>query len=289
MSGIKECKGNLLIKAKTPVEGFAKVVNRGELGLKHMDFGLLRLFPRDRDNRSRGASGEWSGETGDCEQALDIYSGIVSMEIASGQTYGPLGGRKSVFDGRLTVVYLPPGTSYKIRVLEGPVEIAVFSATAPSFAGEPMVIGPEDVIITTPGKDNWRRDVHTALGNNVNIAKLIFGETTNPPGNWSSAPPHKHDAFNLPNEVPLEEVYYFQVDPPQGFGVIRVYTGPNDPGPMDEIYVVEQGDTVVIPRGYHPVGAAPGYTLNYTWAMAGEIRKPGASFDDPRHAWLKNT
>jgi len=58
---------------------------------------------------------------------------------------------------------------------------------------------------------------------------------------------------------------------------------------MDEVYIVEQGDTVVIPRGYHPVGAAPGYSLNYTWAMAGEIRKPGASFDDPRHAWLKNT
>jgi len=278
MSGIKECKGNLLIKAKTPVEGYARVVKRGEMGLKHLDFGLLRL-----------SSGDWSGKTGKCEQALDIHSGVVSMEFASGQTIGPLGGRKNVFAGRMTVVYLPPGSSYKITVLEGPSEIGIFSATATGFVGEPMVIGPEDVVITTPGKDNWQRDVHTALGNNVNVAKLIFGETTNPPGNWSSAPPHKHDAFNLPNEVPLEEIYYFQVDPPQGFGVIRVYTGPNDPGPMDEIYVVEQGDTVVIPRGYHPVGAAPGYALNYTWAMAGEIRKPGASFDDPRHAWLKNT
>lgn len=278
MSGIKECSNCLLIKAKTPVEGFTKIVSRGELGLKHMDFGMLRL-----------SSGEWSGETGDTEQALDIYLGVVSVAVASGQTFGPLGVRNGVFDGKLTVIYLPPSASYKITVLEGPVEIAIFSATAPRFVGEPMVIGPEDVIITTPGKDNWRRDVHTALGNNVNIAKLIFGETTNPPGNWSSAPPHKHDAFNLPNEVPLEEIYYFQVDPPQGFGVIRVYTGPNDPGPMDQIYVVEQGDTVVIPRGYHPVGAAPGYALNYTWAMAGEIRKPGASFDDPRHSWLKQS
>jgi 5-deoxy-glucuronate isomerase len=276
MSRAEECKTNLLLKAKALSEGYTKIVGRGEKGLKHLEFGLLRL-----------SSGEWTGETGQCEVVLDIYSGVVALETAK-LSRPRLGRRRNVFDGLPTVAYLTPGLSYRVEVVQGPVEIAVFTATAPDFRGEPTIIGPDDVIKTSPGKDNWRRDVHTALGNNVSAAKIIFGETVNPPGNWSSAPPHKHDAFDPPNEVPLEEIYYFQVNPPQGFGMIRVYTQPNDPGPMDEAYVVENGDTVVIPRGYHPVVAAPGYTLHYTWAMAGDIRKPGALSDDPRHAWLKN-
>ena len=278
MSEVEECQSSLLLKAKALPEGYTKIVGRGEKGLKHLEFGLLRL-----------PTGEWGGETGDCEQALDIYSGVIGLDAGEDFTCPRLGGRKDVFDGLPTVVYLPPGTSYQIKVLEGPVEISLWSAPAPNFEGTPAVVRPDDLVKTSPGKDNWRRDVHTALGNNIPAAKLIFGETINPPGNWSSAPPHKHDALNPPNEVPLEEIYYFQVNPGQGFGIIRVYTQPSDPAPMDEIYVVENGDTVVIPRGYHPVAAAPGYTVNYTWAMAGEIRQPGASSDDPLHAWLKNT
>ena len=281
MSQVQDSKQNLLVKAKPPIEGYSKIVGRGEKGLKHLEFGLLRL-----------SSGEWSAETGECEVALDIFSGGVSIEAASpsGKLAGQnLGGRKSVFDGPPTVIYLPAGTSYRIKVARGPAEISVWSAVAPDFKGAPVVIGPDEVIKTSPGKDNWLRNVHTAIGANMEAGKLIFGETTNPPGNWSSAPPHKHDAFNPPNEVPLEEIYYFQVNPAQGFGIIRVYTDPSDPEQMDTAYVVENGDTVVIPKGYHPVAAAPGYSVHYTWAMAGEVRKPGALSDDPRHAWLKNT
>jgi 5-deoxy-glucuronate isomerase len=85
----------------------------------------------------------------------------------------------------------------------------------------------------------------------------------------------------------MEEVYYFQVEPKQGFGFMRVYSDPADPDPFDRAYAVEHGDTVLIPRGYHPVVACPGYTLNYTWVLAGEGRTYGAWSDDPRHAWIK--
>jgi 5-deoxy-glucuronate isomerase len=219
---------------------------------------------------------------------LDIYSGVVSLETEAA-SFDRLGGRKNVFEGAATVIYLPPGTEYRLKVVEGPADIALFSATASSSEAGVTVIRPQDNVVTHPGKDNWQRHVYTAIGNNLPATKTIFGETVNPPGNWSSYPPHKHDAFVPPNEVPLEEIYYFQLDPSQGFGTIRVYTGPNDPGPMDQVYVVENGDTVVIPRGYHPVAAAPGYTLHYTWAMAGDIRKPGALSDDLRHAWVKGS
>ena len=274
MSGIRECKDNLLIKAKARPEGYSEVVGRGEMGLRHLEFGLLRLI-----------SGEWSGKTGKCEQALDIYSGAISLET-SRESFPRLGDRDTPFAGSPTVVYLPPKTQYTVKVLEGPVEIGVFSATAPKFEGDVKVVGPDDAVTMTVGRDNWRRESHTALGTNADVAKLILAEVMVPPGNWASAPVHKHDAFNPPAEVPLEEICYFHVDPRQGFGVMRIYTGPNDPGPMDEIYVVENGDTVVVPRGYHLIGAAPGYAISYTSVLAGDVRIPGAFSFEPRHAWI---
>ena len=153
----------------------------------------------------------------------------------------------------------------------------------------PVVIQPADVALNLVGKDNWFRHVYSSIGENVAAAKLLVGETINPPGNWSSSPPHKHDAFSPPSEVPMEEIYYFQVQPKQGFGFMRLYTSPDAKDPFDETMLIQDGDTVLIPRGYHTVVAAPGYRVNYVWALAGEARKYGAWADDPNHAWLRNT
>jgi len=122
---------------------------------------------------------------------------------------------------------------------------------------------------------------------NVKAQRLLVGETLNPPGNWSSYPPHKHDR-KAPSEAPLEEVYFFKIKPPHGFGLQRIYTSPEDENPFDEVFLLENDDTVVIPRGYHPVVAAPGYQLYYLWVLAGEERKYGAWSDDPNHRWLRN-
>ena len=131
--------------------------------------------------------------------------------------------------------------------------------------------------------------MYTHIANNIDAARLIAGETVNQPGGWSSCPPHKHDRFAPPSEVPMEEIHYSQVEPRQGFGFMRVYTAPGDPHGFDHAYAVEDGDTVLIPRGYHPVVACPGYSLNYTWVLAGEGRTYGAWSDDPKHAWIKQT
>src|SRR5579885_2929818 len=154
-------------------------------------------------------------------------------------------------------------------------------------ADVPAHIPPTGAMKNSVGKDNWSRTVYTHIGNNLAAAHLICGETINRPGGWSSCPPHKHDRFAPPSEVPMEEAYYFLVEPRQGFGFMRVYTDPADPDPFDHAYAVENGDTVLIPRGYHPVVACPGYTLNYTWVLAGEGRTYGAWSDDPKHAWIK--
>ena len=79
-------------------------------------------------------------------------------------------------------------------------------------------------------------------------------------------------------ETALEETYYHRLNPPQGFAFQRVYT---DDRSIDETISVEDGDVVMVPRGYHPVGAPHGYDLYYLNVMAGP-RRTGSSATIPR-------
>jgi len=147
------------------------------------------------------------------------------------------------------------------------------------------VIGPDQVKVRHVGRGNWRRTIYDIVDAAFPAQSMILGETFNPPGFWSSAPPHKHEVDDLPHESAHEEVYLFRLDPPRGFGMQRVYT---DDRSLDVAYAVEDGDAVAIPRGYHPVVAGPGYRLYYLWVLAGHQRVL-APRDDPVHAWLKES
>jgi 5-deoxy-glucuronate isomerase len=107
-------------------------------------------------------------------------------------------------------------------------------------------------------------------------------EVVTPGGNWSSYPPHKHDRDDPPEESLLEETYYHRLRPAQGFAFQRVYS---DDGSLDETMAVADGDVVLVPRGYHPVGAAHGYDLYYLNVMAGP-RRVWRFRNDPAHAWI---
>lgn len=271
----------LLIKAPKTNKGYTPVIPRGSYGLRFLEFGIVELtkdFP------------EWDATTGETEATLDVYSGRCRIEVRAGHgksyRFDSVGAREHALAGMPDMVYLPPRSKYNISRLSDYVKVGVFAAPSRATA-EPALVKREEAKKIAVGKENWTREVITSIGPNVPAEKLIVGETVNPPGNWSSSPAHKHDSRRHPNEVPMEEVYYFQIDPPQGFALMRVYTAPDDPQPLNEVYVVENGDTVAIPRGYHPVAAAPGYKVHYTWALAGEERRYGAWTDDPRHAWIK--
>jgi 5-deoxy-glucuronate isomerase len=231
---------------------------------------------------------EWSLETGEREAVLDIFGGHCTVNISApsgSATFPEVGGRQNVFAGRPTMVYMPRDARVSIFA-ESPTFEGVLITAPARVAHPPSLIYPEEAQVRAVGKDNWRRTVVTSVGDNVRADRLIVGETLNPPGNWSSAPPHKHDR-NEGDEVYMEEVYLYKTNPPQGFGLQRVYTAPGDPEPFDVTYAVRDGDVVVLPRGYHPVVAAPGYQLFYLWALAGEERRYGAWTDDPEHAWIK--
>ena len=185
--------------------------------------------------------------------------------------------RSSVFTERATALYLPPGAELHVNA-DTPLEAVLFSTPAPA-GGEPALITPDRVQVNARGKDIYTREVHNIFVDDPYARRLMVGETINPPGHWSSYPPHKHDGRD--GEPVLEEVYYYRVDPPQGFGQQMLYT--ND----DECvtHSVRDGDTVLLPYGYHPVAAPPGYRVYYLWGMAGEQRKL-ALHEDPAHTWI---
>lgn len=193
-----------------------------------------------------------------------------------------IGERKSVFDGKATGFYLPAGTEF---ALESNLGASVALCRAPSqLNSKPFLVPPGRVRTKNVGRHNWRRKVHSIIDGRHNCSHLLVGETFTPPGNWSSYPPHKHDIDDPPREVNMEEVYHFRLAPEKGFGIQRLY---DDERTLDEIYVVNDGDTVLIPNGYHPVAAAPGYRMYYLWILAGASREL-APRDDPDMTWLKN-
>ena len=132
------------------------------------------------------------------------------------------------------------------------------------------------------GSGNAERRVHPILMSEGQAERLLVVEVLTPNGHWSSYPPHKHDQDDLPDESYLEETYYHKIQPPQGFAVQRVYTEDRS---LDETMTVVDGDTVLVPRGYHAVSAPPGYDLYYLNVMAGPVREWKFK-NDPDHEWL---
>ena len=191
--------------------------------------------------------------------------------------------RTSVFEQRATAAYLPPGSSM-IVVANSDAEI-VFTTTLgydlEDTGEEPSVMHPDGVVVHPRGQPGWQRDVHDVIDDAVPARHLLVGETFNEPGQWSSFPPHKHDGAD--GEPVLEEVYYYRFDRPDGFGFQGLYEAEG----VAEAVFLKHGSIVGIPRGYHPVCAAPGYRLYYLWVLVGEHRQL-AMHEDPAHRWLNS-
>jgi 5-deoxy-glucuronate isomerase len=165
-------------------------------------------------------------------------------------------------------------------VLDGGAEVGLCSAPASSGA-QARVLPGDRVVPETRGHGNHERTILPILMGDEEADSLLVCEVRTPAGHWSSYPPHKHDRDAMPEESFLEETYYHRISPPQGFALQRVYT---DDGSLDETLVVRDGDTVLVPRGYHTVSAPPGYDLYYLNVMAGPVRA-WAVANDPQHEW----
>jgi 5-deoxy-glucuronate isomerase len=180
-----------------------------------------------------------------------------------------------------TALYLPIQTEFTL-LAEADCEVALcFSRAEEKFSAQ--LVTPDEVEVEIRGGANATRQINHILKPEFAAQRLLLVEVYTPSGNWSSYPPHKHDVHSPPEEVDLEELYYYKVDAPEGYAIQRVYTAD---GRIDETLTVRDGELVLIPEGYHPVVAAHGYNVYYLNALAGSARSMAAS-DDPAYAWVR--
>ncbi|MCD9022808.1 5-deoxy-glucuronate isomerase [Cohnella silvisoli] len=218
--------------------------------------------------------------TGTQEVCLVLLSGRADVRTSRNE-WTNIGKRMSVFEKTPPYsVYVPNGDRFEVQALTD-LELAVCSAPG-NGSHEARLISPEQVGVETRGQGNVERQIHNILPEGEPADSLLVVEVFTPEGHWSSYPPHKHDRDALPDESLLEETYYFRVQPEQGFAIQRVYT---DDRSLDETLAVRNGEAVLVPRGYHPVSAPPGYEVYYLNVMAGPKRL-WKFHNDPDHAWL---
>jgi len=240
--------------------------------LQRRDEGGARELTTRRLHLVSGGSA--SLRLSDEETILVVQEGSGTL-TAGGRSWSV--SRRDVFSERATALYVPPDIELTARA-DDRLEAVLFSART-DRGGEPALATPDQVSVATRGREHYTREVHNIFVTDPYARKLMVGETFNPPGNWSSYPPHKHDGRD--GEPVLEEVYYYRVQPAHGFGQQMLYTKDGE----CVTHTVRDGDAVLLPYGYHPVSAPPGYQLYYLWGLAGVERKI-ALHEDPAHKWI---
>jgi 5-deoxy-glucuronate isomerase len=263
---------NLLVHSR-PGLGIATEVTPESAGWGHVGFRLVRLAPGE----------SYEGCEQGREACLVLVSGGGAIRVGDVLDLNPIGGRDSPFvDAAPGAVYVPAGMPYRVHA-DTAVELAV--CTAPGTSNlPPRLIAPEAMPCETRGSGANTRYVRNILPETAPADGLLVVEVITPGGNWSSYPPHKHDCDQPGVETQLEETYYHRLARQQGFAFQRVYTSD---GALDEAMTVGDGDVVMVPRGYHPVGAAHGYDLYYLNVMAGPKRQ-WLFTNDPDHDWIVN-
>lgn len=259
---------SLLVHPHPPAgDGTVLDITPESAGWKYVGFRVVRLAAGASYNRVEDGR----------EACVVVLTGTVSI-MAGGESFENIGGRQTVFDGAATSVYVPAGHRYRIEAVSD-AEIAI--CTAPG-TGEGAVRLIRSDAVEVRGQGTNKRHVRNILSDADAAESLLVVEVITPGGHWSSYPPHKHDRDAYPEETFLEETYYHRLSPSQGFAFQRVYTDERD---IDETMAVEDGDVVMVPRGYHPVGAPHGYDLYYLNVMAGP-RRNWVFRNDPAHEWI---
>ncbi len=247
-------------------------------GWEHLSFAAYRLSKRD----------QWERATGDDEVLVVLLGGTCTVRCGQ-LVWTGVGKRPDVFSGMPYAMFFPRGTEFSI-VAESPVLDFACGWARALRDHEPQLVTPDSVGVEIRGGGNATRQINAMFPAGRAGDRLIAVEVYTPSGNWSSYPPHKHDTQRVaPDgtllEADLEEVYFYKISPPDGFALQRIYTGD---GQRDEALAVGNDDLVLVPSGYHPVAAAPGYTVYYLNFLAGSAHSL-ASADDPAHAWVKST
>ena len=262
-------KSNLRIRPKAKT-GLVHEITPASAGWRYVGFALHKLE----------AGMVTGGHSGPQELCLVLVSGKARIAV-DGEDFGEIGERMTPFEGAPWAVYVPGGSEWAVDATTA-VELAV--CAAPGGGGyKAKVIPPGTHPRISRGKGANVRHVYNIMPEDDGSAhSLLVVEVITPQGNTSSYPPHKHDQDNLPHESQLEETYFHRLNPPQGFAMQRVYT---DDRSLDETMLIEDGDVVLVPRGYHPVAAVAGYDCYYLNVMAGP-KRVWKFHNAEEHEWL---
>lgn len=221
----------------------------------------------------------WVANTGDREVAIVPLAGAFSV-IVGAETFTL--SRSNVFTEMAPVLYLPPGTAIEI-VASIRAEFAV--GGAPAEGKYPVrLIDPHEMKAEVRGGGGALRQVNHILAHPLPAERLILYEVYVPRGGWSGWPPHCHDGYE--DSPYLEETYYFRFDPPDGWGIHRNYRVDSD---FDEVFSVQDRDVVMVTKGYHSSGAAPGshmYFLNYLAGTPQNDERAIPPFFQPEYRWI---
>ncbi|PPA69192.1 5-deoxy-glucuronate isomerase [Jeotgalibacillus proteolyticus] len=246
-------------------------LGKSTTGLDYVQFKVIEM--------DEGAQYEEALEN--TELCAVVLTGKVDVTV-DGEDYKDLGTRDSVFEKIPTdSIYVPSTKTFKVKS-NTRVKLALCYSNSTKVL-DTKVIRAKDNDIEHRGQYANQRLVHNILPDYMDVPEnLLVVEVYTDSGNFSSYPPHKHDQDNLPEESFLEETYYHEIDPKQGFVFQRVYTDERD---IDETMAVEHQDCVSVPKGYHPVGVPDGYNLYYLNVMAGPKRKWKFN-NDKDHEWI---
>lgn len=184
--------------------------------------------------------------------------------------------RSSVFTQMPSVLYAPPGVPLRVTAGAGGGSAAPGAAgthfrfaigSAPAEGLYPLrLFEPSEMKRELRGGGTAYRQVNHVLAMPLPAERLICYEVYVPRGTWAGWAPHCHDGRE--GSPYLEEVYWFQMQPAEGFTFHRNWR--DDEG-FDELFVVRQDDTVLVTKGYHSTVTCPTshlYFLNY---LAGEL------------------
>lgn len=262
-----------LKKSYTEKYGYERIITARNSVLTYEEIDMLKLA------EGKSCSISEAGK----EFALMVLSGTCTVK-GSGFCFERVGKRKTPFDGVAEGVYIGKDTPFTVTAVGGDVRICVAKAPAEK-AILPYRIDAEEVRTKTLGEGPFERFAAFNLDECREAQRLYIGEFWVKDGNWASFPPHKHDVDDMPAEGALDEVYYFEFDKPQGFGVQMVYSKEGD---INEAYQIRTGDFVEIPKGYHPCAVAPGYRCYCLWIMAGNNRGLFSTTQE-EHKWINES
>ncbi len=239
------------------------------VGWRYLDFRVVQL----------SAGGNYEYSTAGREYALVPIEGVGT--VRSGREVIDLA-RTGVFDAPPHVLYVPPGQPVTVRAVE---DFVFTIGGAPAEGGLPLrLFEPSQMRTELRGGGTSFRQIRHILAHPLPAERLILYEGYVPRGTWSGWAPHCHDGFA--DSPYLEEVYYFRLQPAQGFAIHRNWREDTD---YDELLLCRDGDTALVPQGFHSTGACPAtnmYFLNYlAGTPIGEERARPPYFH-PDYTWI---